>query len=84
MRKEPGVYKVEIYDELGHKIKRYKTTNALKAKKEALLDIEGKEGWSAVGSLIVFNTAIRKDKWEYSHGEAKQSRDAKSLQGTIE
>ena len=62
MRKEPGVYFVEFYDELGHKFNTVLAKNFGDSVKIADGWEAKKEGNSAVASRILYNTKMKRSK----------------------
>ena len=62
MRKEPGVYFVELYDELSHKFNTVTAKNFGDSQRIADDWEARKDGYSAVASRIVYNTKMKRAK----------------------
>lgn len=64
MRKEPGVYQIELYDELGHKFNTVSGKNLQLSEKIADDWEKRKDGYSAVVMRVVYNTRMKRAKFQ--------------------
>lgn len=63
MRKEPGAYFIELYDELGHKVDTVNGISLTDSQKIADNWESQKDGYSAVASRVVYNTKMKLAKY---------------------
>lgn len=63
MRKEPGTYFIELYDELGHKVDTVNGISLTDSQKIADNWESQKDGYSAVAHRIVYNTKMKLAKY---------------------
>lgn len=65
MKKSKGKIIMEFYDKYGHKVKTEEAPNFIECKRMANNWESEKEGNSAIGSRVLYNTHSNNDKWSY-------------------
>ena len=65
MRKETGMYIIQFYDELGSKTGKSSSFSYLEAMGMGEKHLATHHEHSFVISRVLFNSAIRCDKWDY-------------------